>query len=44
MAGNLEEGTKAYGVPLLISGPLYDTCTEEMQKYMRLIDVVHVRG
>ena len=44
MSMRLEEGTKAYGIPFLISGPMYDTCTPAMQKECRLIDKVLVSG
>jgi len=44
MSMRLEEGTKAYGIPFLISGPMYDTCTPEMQSQCRLIDNVLVKG
>jgi len=44
MSMRLEEGTKIYGIPFLISGPMYDTCTLAMQKECRLIDKVLVSG
>ena len=31
MCNKLEEETKTYGTPYLISGPLHDTCTPELQ-------------
>merc|ERR1711976_694950 len=44
MCNKLEEETKAYGASFLISGPLHDICTEELQTELRLIDIVHVKG
>ena len=44
MCNKLEEETKAYGVPFLISGPLHDQCTPELQNELRMIDVKHCSG
>lgn len=38
MSGRLEETTKAYGVPLLISGQLFDNLSEGCQDKCRWID------
>ena len=35
MAARLEAATKQFGVPLLISGHLYDYFTEETQSFCR---------
>jgi hypothetical protein len=44
MASRLEGATKAYGVPLLISGDTYDRFTPSMKYYVRQIDIVEVKG
>ena len=44
MASRLEAATKQFGVPILISGELYSICTKEVQKHLRLIDKVTVKG
>jgi class 3 adenylate cyclase len=44
MAARLEAATKQFGVPLLISGSLYDVCTSETKKMLRRIDRVTVKG
>ena len=40
----LEGATKAFGVPLLISGSLIKNCTKKMQSYSRQIDYVTLAG
>ncbi len=44
MAARLEAATKQYGVPILISGPLYKIASQETKKQLRLIDKVTVKG
>jgi class 3 adenylate cyclase len=44
VASVLEASTKMYGVPLLISGTLYQVFSEPVQKYCRQIDQVLIRG
>jgi class 3 adenylate cyclase len=44
VASALEGSTKIYGVPLLISGPLYEIFSEPVKKYCRHIDTVLIKG
>ena len=44
MASRLEAATKQFGVPMLISGQLYEVMTPRAQTYLRKIDVVTVKG
>mmetsp|Transcript_6512 Transcript_6512/g.5800 ORF Transcript_6512/g.5800 Transcript_6512/m.5800 type:complete len:136 (+) Transcript_6512:800-1207(+) len=44
MASRLEAATKQFGVPMLISGQLYEVMTNRAQTYLRKIDVVTVKG
>ena len=44
IASALEGSTKLYGVPLLISGNLYDVFSEDVQAYCRKIDVIRLKG
>ena len=44
LASALEASTKAYGVPLLISGNLYDMFSSKVQGYCRRIDVIKIKG
>lgn len=44
VASALEGSTKIYGVPLLISGTLFDIFSEDIKKYCRLIDTVTIKG
>jgi class 3 adenylate cyclase len=44
LASSLEATTKIYGVPILISGALYDIFSEDVQKYCRKIDAVTIKG
>lgn len=44
MASRLEAATKQYGVPLLISGSLYNKCSKPIRDIMRHIDRVTVKG
>lgn len=40
MASKLEASTKAFGVPLLISGELIDQMTPRCKAHMRRVDVI----
>ena len=44
MASRLEGATKGYGIPLLISGDLYDLMTLRNKENLRLIDRVEVKS
>ena len=44
MASRLEAATKQYGVPILISGSIFDLLTPGAKKYCRKIDRVTVKG
>lgn len=44
MSSRLEGATKAFGVPLLISGELQEIVTDKMKSYLRSIDVVLPKG
>jgi len=44
MASRLEAATKQYGVALLISGSLFDICTDDIKLLCREIDTVTVKG
>jgi len=44
MAARLEGATKVYGVPILISGSLFDIFSIHTQNYMRQIDCVEISG
>lgn len=44
ISARLEAATKQYGVYLLISGEVYDLCSEHIQRLCRLIDIVAVKG
>lgn len=44
LASALEASTKMYGVPILISGALYDMLSNDIQNYCRKIDVVILKG
>jgi len=44
MAARLEAATKQFGVPLLISGDMYNIFSAETKKHVRLIDRVTVKG
>ena len=44
MSARLEAATRIYGVNILLSGPLYDRCSDEIKEICRLIDVVTVKG
>lgn len=44
ISARLEGATKQYGVYILISGEVYDICSEQIQGLCRLIDVVAVKG
>ena len=44
MAGKLEEMTKAFGAPLLISGAAYDWFTDGTKAMCRQIDHVLIKG
>ena len=44
VASALEGSTKIYGVPLLISGALFDVFSDDVKKYCRHIDTVIIKG
>ena len=44
IASRLEAATKQYGVPLLVSGEMNDAISDPVQKYLRHIDTVTVKG
>ena len=44
MASRLEAATKQFGVPMLLSGDLVRLCSNEMQKQLRQVDTVTVKG
>lgn len=44
VAGRLEASTKMFGVPMLISGQIYDCFSKETQKHCREIDHVLFKG
>lgn len=44
IASRLEAATKQYGVPLLISGQVYEMLSNYVKRYCREIDVVTVKG
>ena len=44
IAARLESATKQFGVNLLISGPLYDKCSDDMKRLCRFVDCVMVKG
>lgn len=44
VASALEGSTKIYGVPILISGALYNTFSYKIQEYCRHIDTVIIKG
>jgi class 3 adenylate cyclase len=44
MSGRLEEKTKSYGVPMLLSGEFVDRLSDDVKKYCRMIDVIHIKG
>ena len=44
ISARLEAATKQYGVPLLISGQVYDILSPFVQRYCREIDIVTVKG
>lgn len=44
MASRLEAATRQFGVPLLISGELYDLLSVQIQLIMREVDCVMVKG
>ena len=44
MAGRLEEMTKAFGAPMLISGSVYDYFTDGVKAMCRQIDHVLIKG
>lgn len=44
IAARLEGATRQYGIPILISGELYDICTDDFKGLMRCIDIVTVKG
>ena len=44
MAARLEAASRQYGVPLLISGDLWDTRSRDFRKIFREVDTVTVKG
>ena len=44
IAARLETATRQFGVSLLISGPLYDKCSDDMKRICRYVDCVMVKG
>jgi class 3 adenylate cyclase len=44
MAARLEAGTKAYGVPILISGAIYKYFTQATKDQCRQVDYVTMAG
>jgi len=44
MASRLEAATKQYGVPLLVSGPLYNIFSDDIKLLCREVDTVTVKG
>ncbi len=44
MASRLEAATKQFGVPMLVSGELYEQMTPKGKEYLRMIDRVTVKG
>ena len=44
MASRLEAATKQYGVPILVSGSVYDLLSKNVAVYCRKIDRVTVKG
>ncbi|KAF4754346.1 Adenylyl/guanylyl cyclase, partial [Perkinsus olseni] len=44
LAGSLEGATKEYGVCMLLSGPMVESCNEDMRKHCRIIDRVMING
>lgn len=44
LASRLEAATKQFGVPILISGEIYNYCSDNFKKKLRKIDVVTVKG
>jgi class 3 adenylate cyclase len=44
MSSRLEGATKQYGVPILITGELYDIFTPRTQFYCRQVDAVTMKG
>jgi len=44
IASRLESATKAYGVPILVSGKVVDLLSPQMKKRVREIDRVHIKG
>lgn len=44
VAARLEGDTKAYGVPFLLSGDIYDLFSTELKSFARLVDVICIKG
>jgi class 3 adenylate cyclase len=42
MAGKLEEKTKEYGVPILISGSFYKFMSSEAKTFLRQVDLINI--
>lgn len=44
ITARLEAATRQYGIPLLVSGRLYDLCSKKFKSLFRCIDIVTVKG
>jgi class 3 adenylate cyclase len=44
MSSRLEAATRQYGVPILVSGPIYDIFTDDIKMLCRELDTVTVKG
>lgn len=44
MAARLEAATRQYGVNLLLSGQIYELLSDDLKDFIRLIDIVTVKG
>lgn len=44
MASRLEASTKQYGVPLLLSGAIFDILSPKVKNYCRHIDTIMIKG
>ena len=44
ISARLEGATKQYGVPILISGQLFDSLSDDLKNKCRLIDIVTLKG
>jgi hypothetical protein len=44
ITARLEAATRQYGIPLLVSGSIYDLCTKRFKSLFRCIDICTVKG